>query len=182
MPQSVDGIVRHSVFSRDVDDEVYCTMHYAGGASGQLCVNWSDESFRKMSTKVSVWGTNGRVVADRQECQIYLRETHPGLPELGAGWTIRYTTDLTDEVWYYLRGEEYSAQIDYFAQSVKDNRVDGENTFRSALDVDRVVDMITGATFAARPAPPPAANGSPRGSLRREIVARIKKLASSRAS
>ena len=46
----------------------------AGGATGQLAVNWSDESFRKMSTKISVWGANGRLVADRQECQLYLRE------------------------------------------------------------------------------------------------------------
>ena len=49
-------------------------FHFAGGASGQLCVNWSDESFRKMSTKISVWGTSGRLTADRQECQLYLRE------------------------------------------------------------------------------------------------------------
>ena len=181
VPHSVDGVVRHSIFSRDVDDEVYCTMRYTNGASGQLCVNWSDESFRKMSTKVSVWGTNGRIIADRQECQIYLREMHPKLPELGKGWTIRYTTDLTDKVWYYLRGEEYSAQIDYFAKSVKENRVNGENTFRSALDVDRVVDMITSATLSARSAQP-AGGGPPRVSFRREIMARIRKLATSRVS
>jgi hypothetical protein len=103
---------------------------------------------------------------------------------LGPGWTIRYTTELTDEVWYYLRGEEYSAQLDYFAQSVKNNRRDGENTFRSALDVDRVVAMITGAALAGRPVSPalPAVNGSPRGAFRREIAARIKKLAAMRAS
>lgn len=184
VPHSVDGVVRHSVFSRDVDDEVYCTMRYPDGATGQLCVNWSDESFRKMSTKVSVWGTNGRITADRQECQIYLREAHPQLPGFAKGWTIRYTTDLTEEVWYYLRGEEYSAQIDYFADSVKQNRTDGENTFRSALDVDRVVDMITRGTGRTASAAPPqgTVNGSPRGAFRREIVARIKKLANSKAS
>lgn len=183
VPYSVDGVVRQGIFSRDVDDEVYCTMRYPDGATGQLCVNWSDESFRKMSTKVSVWGTNGRITADRQECQIYLREACPQLPGLAKGWTIRYTTDLTEEVWYYLRGEEYSAQIDYFANSVKQNRVDGENTFRSALDVDRVVDMITGDADTTRvPGPRGSANGSPRGAFRREIVARIRKLATSRAS
>ena len=94
-------------------------LHYPNGASGQLCVNWSDESFRKMSTKISVWGTNGRITADRQECQIYLREPHEALPGVGKGWTVRYTTDLTEEVWFYLRGEEYSAQIDYFAKSIE---------------------------------------------------------------
>ncbi|TMH09452.1 MAG: Gfo/Idh/MocA family oxidoreductase [Betaproteobacteria bacterium] len=145
-PASVGGVVRHGVFSQDVDDEVYCTLHYANGASGQLCVNWSDESFRKMSTKVSVWGTHGRITADRQECQIYLREPHAAVPGASKGWTIRYTTDLTEEVWFYLRGEEYSAQIDYFAQSIRERRTDGENTFRSALEADRVVSMIVGET------------------------------------
>jgi len=144
VPDSVSGVVRHGVFSRNVDDEVYCTLHFASGASGQLCVNWSDESFRKMSTKISLWGTNGRVTADRQECQIYLRESFPALPELHKGWTTRYTTDLTDEVWFYLRGEEYSAQIDYFAQSISLGRTDGENTFASAVQADRVVAMILG--------------------------------------
>lgn len=184
VPQSVDGVVRHSIFSRDVDDEVYCTMRYADGTSGQLCVNWSDESFRKMSTKISVWGTNGRIITDRQECQIYLRETHPMLPGLAPGWTIRYTTDLTEEVWYYLRGEEYSAQIDYFAESVKKNRLDGENTFRSALECDRVVEMITGAALIGRAAPvaQPTADRTRRLSLRRRITARIKQLVTSRAS
>jgi scyllo-inositol 2-dehydrogenase (NADP+) len=142
VPDSVSGVVRHGVFSRDVEDEVYCSLHYANGASGQLCVNWSDESFRKMSTKVQVWGTNGRITADRQECQIYLREPHPGLPDTPAGWTVRYTTDLSKEVWFYLRGEEYSAQIDYFVQSIQQRRTTGQNSFSSALQADRVVAMI----------------------------------------
>ena len=147
-PTSVGGVVRNSVFSRDVDDEVYATMQFDGGASGQLCVNWSDESFRKMSTKISVWGTNGRLTADRQECQLYLREPHAGLPGIDKGWTVRYTTDLSDEVWFYLRGEEYSAQIDYFASSVLMRRLDGENNFASALDADRVVAMMLGEAAA----------------------------------
>ena len=144
MPASVGGVVRHGVFSMDVEDEIYATLYYPGGASGQLSVNWSDESFRKMSTKVSLWGTNGRVTADRQECQVYLREPHAALPDADKGWNVRYTTDLSDEVWFYLRGEEYSAQIDYFARSIAQGRLDGENTFRSALQADAVVAMILG--------------------------------------
>jgi hypothetical protein len=60
-------------------------------------------------------------------------------------------TDLTDEVWFYLRGEEYSAQIDYFAESVRTRRLDGENSFASALETDRVVAMMLGDA-TARPA------------------------------
>lgn len=164
-PAAVDGVVRRGVFSQDVEDEIYCTLRYADGASGQLSVNWSDESFRKMSTKISVWGTNGRITADRQECQIYLREPHAALPDAGKGWTIRYTTDLTEKVWYYLRGEEYSAQIDYFAQSIAGTRLDGENTFRSALEADRVVSMITGQTAGSLP--PPSTQAVRKGVLAR---------------
>lgn len=172
VPDSVDGVVRNSVFSRDVEDEIYCTLRYANGASGQLCVNWSDDSLRKMSTKISVWGINGRIVADRQECQIYLRDVNPGLPDLDKGWTVRYTTELTEDVWYYLRGEEYSAQIDYFVTSVKQNRTTGENNFRSALDADRMVEMMTRWTphVAWEASDPP-----PRISRGRRIVARLKR-------
>ena len=72
-PVSVGGVVRNAVFSRDVDDEVYCSLYFDGGASGQLCVNWSDESFRKMSTKITVWGTQ------RSHCC-----RPPGVPDLPA--------------------------------------------------------------------------------------------------
>ena len=164
-PEAVDGVVRHGIFSKDVDDEIYCTLRYANGISGQLSVNWSDESFRKMSTKISVWGTRGRITADRQECQIYLREPHAALPGVDKGWTIRYTTDLSEEVWYYLRGEEYSAQIDYFAQSIKGKRTNGQNTFRLALDADRVVSMIMGQT--AGNLPPRSAQPARKGVLSR---------------
>ena len=155
-PTSVGGVVLNSIYSRDVEDEVYCTLNYMDGASGQLCVNWSDESYRKMSTKISVWGTNGRVTSDRQECQIYLRTAHEGLPDAKVGWTVKYTTDLTQPVWFYLRGEEYSAQIDYFVKAIEAKRTDNINSFRSALQADRLVSMILAESGGAtRPAPVP---------------------------
>ncbi|WP_395701107.1 Gfo/Idh/MocA family protein [Aquabacterium sp.] len=160
-PASVAGVVLNKVFSRDVEDEVYCSMYYPNGATGQLSVNWSDESFRKMSTKVTVWGSNGRVTADRQECQVFLREPSAALPGFAKGWSVRYTTDLTQTVWFYLRGEEYSAQIDYFVESIEQRRLDGTNSFRSALQADRVVSMIlaqhgSAEPLAAVPRPPAA--------------------------
>jgi scyllo-inositol 2-dehydrogenase (NADP+) len=141
-PDSVGGAALESLFSRDVEDAVYCTLYYPGGATGQLAVNWSDESFRKMSTKISAWGSNGRLVADRQECQLYLREAGMMQTGMRPGWSVRYTTELTDEVWYYLRGEEYSAQVDYFVRSIQQGRTNGTNSFRSALEADRVAAQI----------------------------------------
>ena len=45
------------------------------------------------------------------------------------GWNIKYITDLTEQVDFYLRGEEYSAQIDYFVKAVEGKVPNTINTF-----------------------------------------------------
>lgn len=142
VPSSVSGVTMSSIYSQDVEDEVYCTLRYEDGASGQLCVNWSDDSYRKMSTKISVWGTNGRLTVDRQEVQLYLRSAFEDLPGSVAGWTVKYTTDLKNDVWFYMRGEEYSAQIDYFLRAIENGDRTNINSFDSALQTDRLVASI----------------------------------------
>ncbi|HVO20929.1 MAG TPA: Gfo/Idh/MocA family oxidoreductase [Anaeromyxobacter sp.] len=140
-PEKVLGAHLRSVFSRDVEDAVHATFAYPGGASGQLETNWSDTSHRKMSTTIVVYGTSGKIVADRQECRVYLR---PGASFEGyrEGWTVRYITELQEPVWYYLRGEEYSAQIDAFVGAAERGDVDQENSFASAARTDQVIDDI----------------------------------------
>src|SRR5665213_1450807 len=140
-PVAVSGTVLNSVFSSDVDDEIYSTFHFADGAKGQLATNWSDESFRKMSVKLSLWGTKGRINVDRQEVQVYLRNDDESFEDFKAGWNVRYTTELTKPVWFYVRGEEYSAQIDHFAQCIKTNTTP-ISTFRSATDTSLVATMM----------------------------------------
>lgn len=142
LPNAVGGSVLGKIFSRDTDDEVYGTLYFEDGKTAQLSVNWSDESYRKMSTKITIWGTKGRIYADRQEVQLYAREAE-GLPEgYEAGWNVRYTTDLTEEVDFYIRGEEYSAQLDYFVRAVQEKRADNINDFASAAATDRVISML----------------------------------------
>jgi len=140
-PSSVSGTVLNSVFSSDVDDEIYSTLQFPGGASGQLAANWSDDSYRKMSVKLSIWGANGRLSADRQELQIYVRSLPKPIDGLSAGWNVRYTTELTQPVWFYARGEEYSAQIDHFVQCIK-NRQRTASSFRSASDASLVAALM----------------------------------------
>jgi predicted dehydrogenase len=141
-PLTVGGSHLNSVFSREIDDEVSTTMFYPEGTSAQISATWSDESQRKMTTRVTLWGTRGRIFADRQECQVYLRDKQ-GLPDgYRQGWNVRYTTDLTPPVWYYLRGEEYSAQIDQFVTRVETRRLEGLNDFASAAVTDRTIGMI----------------------------------------
>lgn len=152
MPEGVGGAVLNKVFSRDTDDEVFATLHYQGGRSAQLSVNWSDESYRKMTTKITIWGKEGRIYADRQECQAYLREGASPPGGYKTGWNVRYTTDLTEPVWFYVRGEEYSAQLDYFVRCIEEKGAPANvNSFASALETDRVIELIL-ADSAAGPA------------------------------
>ena len=142
-PRAVGGSVLNKIFSNDTDDEVFGTLYYENGKSAQISVNWSDESYRKMSTMITIWGTNGRIYADRQECQVYLRDDISVPIGYQKGWNVRYTTDMTEPVWFYLRGEEYSAQLDYFVRSIEENgATDNVNSFEEAMKTDRVISMM----------------------------------------
>jgi predicted dehydrogenase len=145
-PLGVGGTMLGRVFSRETDDEVASTVYFPGNLSAQLSVNWSDESQRKMTTKITAWGTRGRIYADRQEVQVYLREGAEPPAGYTTGWNVRYTTGLTRPVWFYVRGEEYSAQLDAFVRRVAEGRTAGENTFASAAVADAVIAaMVTDA-------------------------------------
>ena len=140
-PEKVLGAHLRRIYSKDVEDAVYATFRYPGGASGQLETNRSDDTHRKMSTTITVFGTKGKIIADRQECKIYLRQGAE-FEQYPSGWTIRYITDLQAPVAYYLRGEEYSAQIDAFVDAVEAGTAEHENSFASALETDQVISEI----------------------------------------
>lgn len=150
-PVGVGGTILGSVFSENTEDEVFSTLYYPGGVSAQLSVNWSDESYRKMTTRVSITGTAGRITADRQEIQVYLRDSAPAVDGYAPGWNVRYTTELTENVWFYLRGEEYSAQLDHFVRAIEAGDTGGTNDFASAAVTDRVLELLT-VDAAAGPA------------------------------
>ena len=52
---------------------LYASLRF-GGVSGQLSVDWSDSSQRKMTTQISVWGERGKLYADRQELRLFLTD------------------------------------------------------------------------------------------------------------
>src|SRR5271163_1872255 len=141
-PKAVGGVALRRIFSKDVDDEVYATLYFDGEMTGQIAANWSDESFRRMSTEVSIWGSNGRIVADRQEIKCYIRDVSLTDGKLRTGWNEGNITELSPHVEFYLRGEEYSEQIDYFINSIDSHSSANVASFASAAQVDEVVSLI----------------------------------------
>jgi predicted dehydrogenase len=150
-PSGVGGTVLPRVFSQETDDSAFGTLYFPQEVTGQIAVNWSDESYRKMTTRINIWGTAGRIFADRQECQAYLREEAAIPAGYQPGWNVRFTTELTEPVWFYLRGEEYSAQLEAFVRRVEAGVPDGLNDFASAAETDRSIAMMV-ADAAAGPA------------------------------
>lgn len=140
-PISVAGTQLKKIFSRDVEDAVYSTIKLANGITGQLSVNWSDETHRKMTTSITVIGKNGKIVADATELKIYLKEDNKKAG-LSKSWTTKYITDLTSNVNYYLRGEEYSAQIDHFIECIKSRLNHNISSFKSALSTDETIRLL----------------------------------------
>jgi hypothetical protein len=59
---------------------------------------------------------------------------------------VKYITELTEEVDFYLRGEEYSAQIDYFVKAALGKVPNTINTFESAWYTDRAISIIKNST------------------------------------
>lgn len=150
-PVGVSGTVLGRVFSAETDDEVAATVHFADDVDAQLSVSWSDDSQRKMTTRITAWGTQGRIYADRQEIQLYVREDAEPPTGYTVGWNVRYTTDLTDPVWFYVRGEEYSAQLDAFVASVERGRGDDHGFASAAVTDDLIAAMVTDATRPPTP-------------------------------
>ena len=140
-PVRVSGTQLKFIFSRDVEDAVYSNLTLESGLSGQLSVNWSDESHRKMSTQMTILGKKGKIIADATELKIFISEDNKAAG-LTKGWTLKDLTTLTPNVNFYLRGEEYSLQIDYFVQCIKTKQPADKSSFENASQTDEVISLL----------------------------------------
>jgi predicted dehydrogenase len=103
-----------------------------------------------MTTRLTVQGTRGKIISDREECRLYL-SAGTASAKYADGWTVRNITQLQPPVAYYLRGEEYTAQLDHFVQAVETGARDPHaNSFASALQVDIVMDLLLHRARGAR--------------------------------
>ncbi|GAB2190231.1 hypothetical protein MAH1_18390 [Sessilibacter sp. MAH1] len=140
-PSKVRSAQLQSIFSADIEDAVFANFEYASGATGYLEANWSDQSVRKMSTTITAYGKQGKIITDRQEMRVYLT---PGttFEDYEDGWKSKYITELQAPVNFYMRGEEYSAQIDQFIDNILGRDVKVESTFQTATATDEVIEQI----------------------------------------
>lgn len=140
-PEKIAGSIMQSIYSSGVDDLVISNFIYNNGCSGTIMVNWSDETYRKPTNILNVFGTKGKIIADKHMYKIYLKEpnTEYGFHE---GWNTRYITDFAKSVRFYVRGNEFTSQLDYFIDCIKENRFDNISSFDEAHKTDVIMDNI----------------------------------------
>lgn len=132
------GTLMPSIFSNEVDDAVYGSLYLANGLKGQISVNWSDDTVRKMTTSIKIEGDGGKLEADATTLKIYVKEDKPKYG-LEKGWNFKYITDVTPLVDFNLRGEEYTAETQAFINSIETGKVDERNSFETALQTDYII-------------------------------------------
>ena len=139
--ESSRGSILKPVYSNNVEDAVYSLLELSSKVTGVLSVNWSDDTYRKMSTSITVIGTRGKIISDANELKVFFKD--PKLPDgYSKGWNVKYVTELTEQVDFFLRGEEYSAQIDYFIKTCLGKVPNTINTFHSAWLTDNAISII----------------------------------------
>ena len=57
-------------------------------------------------------------------------------------WSTVYITDIAQPVRLYVRGNEYTRQLDYFIDSILQNRTAGISGFEAGMETDRVIEEI----------------------------------------
>jgi len=141
-PDRVVGSIMQRIYSSDVEDLVTSTFIYNNGCSGAVMVNWSDETYRKPTNIVTILGTKGKIVADKHAYKIFLKEADPN-NGFHKGWNTRYITDFAKSVRFYVRGNEFTRQLDYFVDCIEQKRTDNASSFAEALKTDIIMEEIT---------------------------------------
>lgn len=139
--REVQGTLMKSVYSADVEDAVYAFLQTKDHLSGVLQVNWSDASYRKMSTAITIQGTEGKIHADATEIRLFLHKDE-GLNGYRKGWNIINHVNITTSPEFYLRGEEYSHQLEYFIRHVQSGNSNDMNHFEQAAATDEIIYSI----------------------------------------
>jgi scyllo-inositol 2-dehydrogenase (NADP+) len=140
-PDKVTGSCLTKIYSKNVEDAVNATFLYKNGFSGTLCVNWSDESYRKPTNKIEILGDKGKILADQHSIKIFLKEANPKF-NFRQGWNTLYITDVFKPVDFYVRGNEFTRQLYHFVSCIQNNSTKNMSSFKDACNTLEVIEAI----------------------------------------
>jgi predicted dehydrogenase len=107
------------VHSTLADDRIFARFIHSGGAEGEVDLDWCDASRRKAAIAFDVEFEKGLVRADNVGIRV---EVHPGADVTAADLDRLQEPLQSLPVGYYLRGDEYSLQLEIFLEKVMERR------------------------------------------------------------
>jgi len=137
----VRSSVLKKVFSTNVHDIVYATLMHGNKIAGFNYINWSDGSVRKASNSIEIMGTKGKIVANKQELTIFMTEANKAL-NFEEGWNNLYITDENTDLDFYLRGEDFSRQLQAFSGLLNEEIQEPVSSLHSASSTDKILEDI----------------------------------------
>ena len=141
VPDEIVGTVFQSIHSKSVEDAMSSTFCYDNGMRGNLLANWSDPAYRKPATRFEILGRKGKIVADLHAYKLFLREKSQN-NGYTQGWNQCYVTDFVEPVRFYVRGFEFTRQLDYFIDCVKNKKENTVCSFKHGFETDQVIDRM----------------------------------------
>jgi len=140
-PDKITGASLTKIFSKNVEDAVNATFLYNNGITGTLNVNWSDESYRKPTNNIEIFGAEGKIIADQHGIKIFCKNGSKS-ENLRIGWNTIYITDIFSPVPFYVRGNEYTSQLYHFIDCIIDQQKSNKCTFKDASKTLNVIEEI----------------------------------------
>jgi len=137
-PDRITGSSLNTIFSLEIEDAVSSNFIYSNGVSGTLYVNWSDESYRKPTNKIEIFGKSGKILADQHSMKIFLKDANES-QKLRQGWNTLYITDIFKPVPFYVRGNEFTSQLYSFIESIEAKQ---EKSLCSFSEGSKTLDVI----------------------------------------
>ncbi len=140
----VGRVAIEKVYSTRGDDRLSLDWTHASGVAGEMALDWCDDTKRKSVIQIEVTCETAR---------LYIDNSYFKVERLGAGDDGPEPSPLADEglpnVTYYLRGEEFTLQLeDFFGRvfgrnlGMKPFAPDQASTLADGVEVDRLIDVI----------------------------------------
>jgi len=141
VPDEITGSVLQSIHSVNVEDAICSTFLYENNLRGNLLVNWSEPSYRKPAYRMEIFGRKGKIVADLHAYKVFFR-AKPEFDGFTQGWNQRYITDFVEPVRFYVRGFEFTRQLDYFIDCIVNETSCQVCNFEDGLKTDMIIERI----------------------------------------
>ncbi len=146
---SYDQVTKSSLqrkYSSKADDIVDASLVHANGIRGDVLLDWSRSDVRKANNEISIDLEGARVKVTKELIEVE-SDVEAAELEIDRGKNIIRPTISDSNVFYYLRGEEFSRQLEYFLAAVTQTETDGYSAFSAATlhdgaEVDRIISEI----------------------------------------